>query len=85
MPRENEAVLLGAALLGSVAAKKFGSLREAMVALSAPGLVSNFDHHKLSFMKLPFTVSSHTCCQYDYIEADCIIMIVIVGGGGFTG
>lgn len=39
LPRENEAVLLGAALLGSVAAKKFGSLREAMVALSAPGLV----------------------------------------------
>lgn len=80
LPRENEAVLLGAALLGSVAAKKFGSLREAMVALSAPGLVS------LSFLKLPFIVSSHTCCQYVYIEADCInIMIVIVGGGGFTG
>lgn len=40
LPRENEAVLLGAAVLGSVAAKKYSSLRDAMVALNAPGLVS---------------------------------------------
>jgi len=41
LPRENEAVLLGAAVLGSVAAKKYSSVRDAMVALNAPGLVSN--------------------------------------------
>ncbi|KAG0553545.1 hypothetical protein M758_12G019800 [Ceratodon purpureus] len=39
LPRENEAVLLGAAVLGSVAAKKYSSVRDAMVALNAPGLV----------------------------------------------
>jgi ribulose kinase len=42
LPRENEAVLLGAAVLGSVAAKKYSSVRDAMVALNAPGLVSRF-------------------------------------------
>lgn len=41
LPRENEAVLLGAAVLGSVAAKKYPSVRDAMAALNAPGLVSN--------------------------------------------
>lgn len=40
MPRENEAVMLGAAVLGAVAAKKYKSVRHAMVALNAPGLVS---------------------------------------------
>lgn len=39
LPRENEAVLLGAAVLGAVAAKKYSSVRDAMVALNAPGLV----------------------------------------------
>ena len=41
LPRENEAVMLGAAVLGAVAAKKYKSVRHAMVALNAPGLVSN--------------------------------------------
>jgi ribulose kinase len=41
LPRENEAVLLGAAVLGAVAAKKYSSVRDAMVALNAPGLVRN--------------------------------------------
>jgi hypothetical protein len=40
LPREKESVLLGAAVLGAVAAKKFVSIREAMMALNAPGLVS---------------------------------------------
>ncbi|CAM6065642.1 unnamed protein product [Sphagnum tenellum] len=39
LPREKESVLLGAAVLGAVAAKKFVSIREAMMALNAPGLV----------------------------------------------
>ncbi|KAL2932543.1 FGGY carbohydrate kinase domain-containing protein [Bienertia sinuspersici] len=39
LPRENESVLLGAAILGSVAAKKYPSLHEAMKALNASGQV----------------------------------------------
>ncbi|KAL2928936.1 FGGY carbohydrate kinase domain-containing protein [Bienertia sinuspersici] len=39
LPRENESVLLGAAILGSVAAKKYPSLNEAMKALNASGQV----------------------------------------------
>ncbi|XP_048133502.1 FGGY carbohydrate kinase domain-containing protein [Rhodamnia argentea] len=39
LPRESESVLLGAAILGAVAAKKYSSLREAMKALNAAGLV----------------------------------------------
>lgn len=47
MPRENEAVMLGAAVLGAVAAKKYKSVRHAMVALNAPGLVSNITESEL--------------------------------------
>ncbi|XP_024959289.1 FGGY carbohydrate kinase domain-containing protein isoform X1 [Cynara cardunculus var. scolymus] len=39
LPRENESVLLGAAILGAVAAKKYSSLREAMKALNAAGQI----------------------------------------------
>lgn len=39
LPREKETVLLGAAVLGSVAAKKFESVHHAMKVLNAPGLV----------------------------------------------
>lgn len=39
LPRENESVLLGAAILGAVAAKKYSSLIEAMKALNAAGQV----------------------------------------------
>ncbi|XP_052200428.1 uncharacterized protein LOC127806896 isoform X2 [Diospyros lotus] len=39
LPRESESVLLGAAILGAVAAKKYSSLHEAMKALNAPGQV----------------------------------------------
>lgn len=39
LPRESESVLLGAALLGAVASKKYSTLNEAMKALSAPGKV----------------------------------------------
>ncbi|KAM0874275.1 hypothetical protein ACQ4PT_037568 [Festuca glaucescens] len=39
LPRENESVLLGAAILGAVAAKKFSGVRDAMRALNAPGKV----------------------------------------------
>ncbi|XP_042050291.1 FGGY carbohydrate kinase domain-containing protein isoform X1 [Salvia splendens] len=39
LPRENEAVLLGAAILGAVASKKYSTVREAMKALNAPGRV----------------------------------------------
>ncbi|XP_021755380.1 FGGY carbohydrate kinase domain-containing protein-like [Chenopodium quinoa] len=41
LPRENESVLLGAAILGAVAAKKYPSLHEAMKALNAAGQVIN--------------------------------------------
>eukprot|EP01018_Ginkgo_biloba_P006445 Gb_30344 [translate_table: standard] len=39
LPREKESVLLGAAILGAVAAKKYTSLCDAMKALNAPGQV----------------------------------------------
>ncbi|GAB2291486.1 hypothetical protein Dimus_025741 [Dionaea muscipula] len=39
LPRESESVLLGAAILGAVAAKKYPSLHEAMKALNASGQV----------------------------------------------
>ncbi|KAL4182123.1 hypothetical protein AMTRI_Chr12g240970 [Amborella trichopoda] len=39
LPRENESVLLGAAILGAVAAKKFPSLHAAMKVLNAAGEV----------------------------------------------
>lgn len=39
LPRENESVLLGAAVLGAVAAKKFPGVRDAMKALNAAGKV----------------------------------------------
>ncbi|XP_019181003.1 PREDICTED: FGGY carbohydrate kinase domain-containing protein-like, partial [Ipomoea nil] len=39
LPRENESVLLGAAILGAVASKKYATVREAMKALNAAGEV----------------------------------------------
>ncbi|KAK9130174.1 hypothetical protein Sjap_010661 [Stephania japonica] len=39
LPRESESVLLGAAILGAVADKKYSSLRDAMKALNAAGQV----------------------------------------------
>ncbi|KAM0014172.1 putative ribulokinase [Helianthus debilis subsp. tardiflorus] len=39
LPRESESVLLGAAILGAVAAKKYPTLRDAMKALNAAGQV----------------------------------------------
>eukprot|EP00250_Pteridium_aquilinum_P010216 c19221_g1_i1 orf=482-1351(-) len=39
LPREKETVLLGAAILGSVASKQFESIHHAMKVLNAPGLV----------------------------------------------
>ncbi|CAA0837323.1 FGGY family of carbohydrate kinase [Striga hermonthica] len=39
LPRENESVLLGAAIIGSVASKKYPTVREAMKALNASGQV----------------------------------------------
>ncbi|CAA2938316.1 FGGY carbohydrate kinase domain-containing [Olea europaea subsp. europaea] len=39
LPRENESVLLGAAILGAVASKKYSTMREAMLALNSAGQV----------------------------------------------
>jgi hypothetical protein len=39
LPRENEPVLLGAAVLGAVAGKKFPGVRDAMKVLNAAGKV----------------------------------------------
>ncbi|XP_072963171.1 uncharacterized protein [Typha angustifolia] len=39
LPRENESVLLGAAILGAVAAKRYSGLHDAMKALNAAGQV----------------------------------------------
>lgn len=39
LPRESESVLLGAAILGAVAAKSYPSLHDAMKALNAAGQV----------------------------------------------
>ncbi|ONM13187.1 FGGY family of carbohydrate kinase [Zea mays] len=41
LPRESESVLLGAAVLGAVAGKKFPGVRDAMKALNAAGKVVN--------------------------------------------
>ncbi|GJW29858.1 FGGY carbohydrate kinase domain-containing protein [Tanacetum coccineum] len=43
LPRESESVLLGAAILGAVAAKKYPGLRGAMKALNAAGLAHHVD------------------------------------------
>lgn len=39
LPRENKSVLLGAAILGAVASKKYTTVRDAMKALNAAGQV----------------------------------------------
>ena len=39
LPRESESVLLGAAILGSVASRNYSSVHEAMKALNAAGQV----------------------------------------------
>ena len=39
LPRESESVLLGAAILGAVAARKYASVHDAMKALNAAGQV----------------------------------------------
>ncbi|XP_047271007.1 FGGY carbohydrate kinase domain-containing protein-like [Capsicum annuum] len=39
LPRENESVLLGSAILGAVASKKYPTVREAMKAMNAAGQV----------------------------------------------
>lgn len=59
MPRENEAVMLGAAVLGAVAAKKYRSVRHAMVALNAPGLVSNLTESELHVFYCDMRSSVH--------------------------
>ena len=41
LPRESESVLLRAAILGAVVAKKYLGLRGAMKALNSAGLVCN--------------------------------------------
>ncbi|CAK9156652.1 unnamed protein product [Ilex paraguariensis] len=41
LPRESESVLLGAAIIGGVAAKKYSSLSEAMKAMNAAGQGEN--------------------------------------------
>ncbi|KAJ4953932.1 hypothetical protein NE237_030764 [Protea cynaroides] len=45
LPRESESVLLGAAILGAVAAKKYPGLRDAMKALNASGQVIHPSEH----------------------------------------
>lgn len=42
LPRESETVLLGAAILGAVAAKKYPGLHDSMRALNAAGQVHLF-------------------------------------------
>lgn len=58
LPREAECVLLGAAIIGAVAAKKFVSINSAMESLNASGLVSkqilNGWHHEVSLSVVPF-------------------------------
>lgn len=39
LPRENESVLLGSAILGAVASKKYSTVRDAMKAMNAAGQV----------------------------------------------
>lgn len=57
LPRESESVLLGAAILGSVAAKKYSSLSEAMKALNAAGQVYISSH--LLWYSGTWSVHSH--------------------------
>ena len=44
LPRESEPVLLGAAILGAVAARQYSSMHDAMKALNALGQVWFFDY-----------------------------------------
>lgn len=51
LPRENESVLLGSAILGAVASKKYPTVREAMKAMNAAGQVRNCSHYLLFSLK----------------------------------
>lgn len=53
LPRESESVLLGAAILGAVAAKKYASVKEAMKALNAAGQVCIRIHSHLVLTFMP--------------------------------
>lgn len=54
LPRESEPVLLGAAILGAVAARRYSSLHEAMKALNAAGQVLMVDFFRFHFSKQIF-------------------------------
>lgn len=56
LPRESESVLLGAAILGAVAARKYSSLNEAMRALNAAGQVWFFLYHYSSLIQSYFFI-----------------------------
>ncbi|CAI8329980.1 MAG: Ribulokinase [Opitutia bacterium UBA7350] len=56
IPEEPESVLLGAAMLGAVAAGAYGNLEAAMAAMSRPGSVIEPDLGVQSFHGAKYTV-----------------------------
>ena len=59
LPRENESVLLGSAVLGAVAAKKFPGVRDAMKVLNAAGKVFPIEFLQLDSMLLKCSLNMH--------------------------
>jgi len=59
LPRENESVLLGAAVLGAVAGKKFPGVRDAMKALNAVGKVFPIIFLQLGSLLLKCSLNMH--------------------------
>lgn len=60
LPRESESVLLGAAILGSVAARKYYSVHEAMKALNAAGRVCITSHYPFSNIQSRISLGNST-------------------------
>lgn len=80
LPRENESVLLGAAILGAVAAKRYSSLIEAMKAMNAAGLVCmTVAFYLLTYLYLVYITRDKEAkiCQLIL----CFFSLIFVPGG----
>ncbi|KDO62454.1 hypothetical protein CISIN_1g006707mg [Citrus sinensis] len=80
LPRENESVLLGAAILGAVAAKRYSSLIEAMKAMNAAGQVCmTVGFYLLTYLYLVYITRDKEAkiCQLIL----CFFSLIFVPGG----
>ena len=64
LPRESESVLLGAAILGAVAAKKYTGVNEAMKALNAAGQVFFGLHISSMMVEFRFWLLQSYCMNH---------------------